>query len=101
MLAVAGLLAFGLGLILRHTAGAITSAVGVLFVSLILFQFLPSDWQDHVHRWLPFFAGSAIWSRGIDDPVTSWGNWQEFGIFTSYAAVAIVIGAFLFKKRDA
>jgi ABC-type transport system involved in multi-copper enzyme maturation permease subunit len=101
MLAVAGLLAFGLGLILRHTAGAITSAVGVLFVSVILFQFIPSNWGAHIERWVPFFAGSAIWSRTVQDPTLMWSAWAEFGVFAGYAALAIAVGTFLFKKRDA
>jgi ABC-2 type transport system permease protein len=102
-LTVAGLLAFGLGAILRHTAGAITSAVGILFVSFILFQFLPSDWQSHAQRWVPFFAGSGIWATKTDpgSATTMWGTWTEFGIFAGYAVLAIVIGAVMFRRRDA
>jgi hypothetical protein len=102
-LTVAGLLSFGLGAILRHTAGAITAAVAILFISFILFQFLPSDWQDHVHRWLPFFAGSGVWT-GKSDPANAavmWGVWPEFGIFTGYAVLALIIGTVLFQRRDA
>ncbi len=40
-LAVCGLLSFGLGGVLRDTAGAITAAFGLLFVTWILSQFLP------------------------------------------------------------
>jgi ABC-type transport system involved in multi-copper enzyme maturation permease subunit len=102
-LTVAGLLSFGLGAILRHSAGAITSAVGVLFISFILFQFLPSDWQDDARRWLPFFAGSSIWRTKIDPDATGhlWGAWPEFGIFTGYAVLALIIGTILFQRRDA
>jgi ABC-type transport system involved in multi-copper enzyme maturation permease subunit len=102
-LTVAGLLSFGLGAILRHTAGAITAAVAVLFISFILFQFLPSDWQDHVRRWLPFVAGSSIWTSKShpSEAAVMWGVWPEFGIFTGYAVLAVIIGAVLFQRRDA
>jgi ABC-type transport system involved in multi-copper enzyme maturation permease subunit len=102
-LTAAGLLAFGLGTILRHTAGAITAAVGILFVSMILFQFLPATWQVDAQRWVPFFAGTRIWASRTDpaDVGHMWSAWPEFGIFAGYAAVAVLIGAILFRRRDA
>jgi ABC-type transport system involved in multi-copper enzyme maturation permease subunit len=102
-LTVAGLLSFGLGAILRHTAGAITAAVALLFISFILFQFLPSDWQDHVHRWLPFFAGSAVWTSKSDptEATIMWGTWAEFAVFAGYAVLALIVGAVVFRRRDA
>ena len=102
-LTAAGLLAFGLGTILRHTAGAITAAVGILFVSMILFQFLPSTWQANAQRWVPFFAGTRIWASRTDpaDVGHMWSAWPEFGIFAGYAAIAVLVGAVLFRRRDA
>jgi ABC-2 type transport system permease protein len=61
-LAVCGMLAFGLGTLLRHTAAAISAGIGLLFVLFVLVNFLPSSWQDHVDKWVPFNAGSQIWS---------------------------------------
>jgi ABC-type transport system involved in multi-copper enzyme maturation permease subunit len=102
-LTVAGLLAFGLGTVLRHTAGAITAAVGILFVSFILYQFLPDNWQSDVMRWLPFFAGSGIWTAKPDpaDAAHMWGTWTEFAVFGGYAALALIVGAVMFQRRDA
>jgi len=56
-LAVCGMLAFGLGTLLRHTAGAITASIGLLFVLFVLINFLPSSWQNHVDKWIPFTRG--------------------------------------------
>ena len=99
-LAGSAILAFGLGAILRHTAGAITSGVGLLFVLTILVNFLPQSWQDHLNKWLPFDAGGQVWStqhvRGTD-----LGAWTGFGVFMIYGAVAVLLGAYLFRKRDA
>jgi ABC-type transport system involved in multi-copper enzyme maturation permease subunit len=101
-LTVAGLLAFGLGAVLRHTAGAITSAVAILFISFMLFQFLPDDWKDHGRRWVPFLSGASIWTTKTNPADhTMWGPWTEFAIFTGYAVVALVIGTILFRRRDA
>jgi hypothetical protein len=99
-LTVAGLLAFGLGAILRHTAGAITASVGVLFISFILFQFLPEDWQIEVQRWIPFFDGSGIWSTGPTEPHL-WGPWTGFAVFFGYALIALIGGIATFRTRDA
>ncbi|OLE27865.1 MAG: hypothetical protein AUG49_04010 [Catenulispora sp. 13_1_20CM_3_70_7] len=102
-LAVSALLAFGLAALLRHTAGAITAAIAVLFVTFIMSQFLPHDWATKVDKWVPFFAGSQIWGiRKLgDNDIPMLSAWAGFGVFTAYAAVAIIIGAILFRKRDA
>lgn len=102
-LAVSALLAFGLAALLRHTAGAITTAIAVLFVTFIMAQFLPHDWAVKVDKWIPFFAGGQIWGirrlGGDGTPMLS--AWAGFGVFTAYAAIAIIAGAILFRKRDA
>jgi ABC-2 type transport system permease protein len=99
-LAGSAILAFGLGAILRHTAGAITSGVGLLFVLTILTNFLPQNWQDHLNKWLPFNSGGQVWStqhvRGTD-----LGAWTGFGVFMIYGVVAVLFGSYLFRKRDA
>jgi hypothetical protein len=47
-LCVSGLLAFGLGALLRYTAGAVTMAIAVLFLPLPMSAFLPDSWQASV-----------------------------------------------------
>ena len=101
-LTACGLLSFGLGLVLRHTAGTITTSVGLLFVVLILANFLPQSWQNDVNRWIPFNAGSSIWSA-VPAPLSqhSFAAWPGFAVLASYAAIAIIAGVILFRKRDA
>ncbi len=102
-LTVSSLLAFGLAALLRHTAGAITAAIALLFVSSILVNFLPQSWARNVDRWIPFFAGGQIWGvRKLGDPGTPmFSPWAGIGVFAAYAAVAIIAGFLLFRKRDA
>jgi ABC-2 type transport system permease protein len=100
-LAVCGMLAFGLGTLLRHTAAAISACIGLLFVLFVLVNFLPSSWQDHVDKWVPFSAGSQIWST-VNVPGTHlFAPWTGFAVFTGYAVIAIIAGAVMFLKRDA
>jgi len=98
-LAVCGLLSFGLGAVLRHTAGAITAAIGLLFVLFILSGFLPTNWAVHIDKWIPFNAGGAIWENVSGTSMFS--PWTGFAVFCGYAAIALAAGLILFRRRDA
>jgi ABC-2 type transport system permease protein len=98
-LAVCGLLSFGLGALLRHTAGAITASIALLFVLFVLTGFLPESWANDIDKWLPFNAGSAIWQHASASSLFS--PWTGFGLFCGYAAIALAGGLILFRRRDA
>lgn len=98
-LAVCGLLSFGLGAVLRHTAGAIAASIGLLFVVTILAGFLPNNWAQHIDKWVPFNAGGAIWEN--QSGVAMFSPWTGFAVFCGYAAIALAAGLFLFRTRDA
>ncbi|MEP7024399.1 MAG: ABC transporter permease [Actinomycetota bacterium] len=98
-LAACGMLAYGLGVALRYTAAGITAAIGMLFVLTILVAFLPQSWQDHVNKWTPAIAGSQIWQAHTDP--TSLSAWTGFGVLCGYAAIAMIAGLILFRRRDA
>ena len=101
-LTACGLLAFGFGLLLRHSAGAITTVVGLLFVVTILVNLLPATWQDHVDKWIPAMAGTQIWatipSRGQP---AMFAPWTGFAVLCGYAAIVLIAAVALFRKRDA
>ncbi len=98
-LGACGLLSFGIGALLRHTAGAITTSVALLFVLFVLSGFLPSSWAVHVDKWIPFNAGGAIWENLSG--VNMFSPWAGLGVFCCYAAVAVIAGGILFHIRDA
>jgi ABC-2 type transport system permease protein len=100
-LTACGMLAYGLGAILRHTAGAITAAIGLLFVLSILVQFLPHSWQVDVNKWMPAIAGSQVWAVKVVPSQHLFSAWTGFGVLAFYAVIAIVAGAVLFRERDA
>lgn len=98
-LAVCGLFAFAIGGILRHTAGAISATIGILFVLPIIASTLPSSWQNNLDKFLPSNAGTAIWSTRHQ--LYMYGPWTEFGIFAGYTAALLIIALILFRTRDA
>jgi ABC-2 type transport system permease protein len=104
-LAVCGLLSFGIGAMLRHSAGAIASGIGLMFVLMILVGFLPnppSGWlgQADIDKWVPFYAGSVIWQDKLVG-VNPFSPWIGFAVFCAYTAAAIIGGLILFLRRDA
>ena len=96
-----GLFAFAAGAIMRNTAATITSVIGLFFVIPILVHLLPNSWYQDVDRWLPDAAGRAISATiGGQDPHL-FSPWNQFAVFAVYTAVLLVVGAVLFRKRDA
>lgn len=110
-LTVGGLMAFGIGLLIRHTAAALSTAVAVLFLLPIAGNLLPHNLQDHVDRWLPTAAGAQIWTVnhaphlnpgspiGANGPMFS--SLTGFALFCGYAAIVVAAGLILFRRRDA
>lgn len=96
-----GLLAYGVGSMIRHTAGAITAMVAVLFVLPILSNLLPNQWHADIVRWLPSSAGDSITSTMSGAHPHMFSPWGQFAVLAAYAAAALIAGAVLFRKRDA
>jgi len=100
-LTACGMLAYGLGAVLRHTAAAISATIGLLFVLTVLVQFMPHSWQDNVDKWMPALAGSQIWTTKATGGPHLFSAWPGFAVLAGYAAVAIIAGLVCFRTRDA
>ena len=98
-IAACGLFAYGIGTLVRHTAAAISVAIGALFVVPIIVNFLPSSWNHDIVRFLPSEGGLAIWRT--TQAAHEWPAWGEFGVFLAYTAAVLIAGYILFRKRDA
>jgi hypothetical protein len=98
---LAVLIAFGLGAIIRHTAGAITSAIGLMFVLFIIVQFLPSTWRWDIMRFFPSAAGQVISATVATDDTHLWSAWPQLLVTVVWAVVLVGVGGYLFRKRDA
>jgi ABC-2 type transport system permease protein len=102
-LTACGVLAFGLGLLIRHSAGGIGAMVALLFVVTILVNFLPQSWQNHVDKWIPALAGGQLWMTKAQPPGNTpmFSAWPSFAVLGGYAAIAVAAGVILFRRRDA
>jgi ABC-type transport system involved in multi-copper enzyme maturation permease subunit len=104
-LVVLGLLALGVGTLIRHTAGAIAALFGVILVLPTLVSLLPSSISNAVARYLPSNAGQAIAHTVSAGPNPRGGPSLSpllgLGVFCLYAAVALVFAAGVLRRRDA
>jgi ABC-2 type transport system permease protein len=99
-LTLIGLIAVGLGFLIRNTAGAIATLFGIVLVAPILASTLPAPYSTDVAKYLPLNAGSQVITTINPDP-NLFGPWAGIGITALYAVIALVSGAVILKRRDA
>jgi ABC-type transport system involved in multi-copper enzyme maturation permease subunit len=99
-LAVLGLLALAIGSLIRHTAGAIATVIGIVLVVPIIGMLLPGSWGKHINAYLPAQAGQLIGqtSRASGDLLSPW---QGFGVLCLWTAVLLAAAFYLLRRRDA
>jgi ABC-type transport system involved in multi-copper enzyme maturation permease subunit len=98
-LALVCVMALGIGVLLRHTAGAIASLVGLLIVLPSVFSALPAGVQDAVERFMPEQIAAS--STGAVLPEAHYfGPWTGLGLLVLYAALAMGAGMWRFARRD-
>ena len=94
-----GMLGFAVGSLLRHSAGSITTAIGLLFVLPILSNLLPGDWGKTIREYFFSNAGGQITTIRQDPDLLS--PWNGYLVFTLEWLVILVAGAILLQRRDA
>jgi ABC-2 type transport system permease protein len=107
-----GLLALGIGTVIRNTAGAIAAALGLLLVLPTIVQVFAGitriEWLFNTVAFLPSSAGSALttyptapfeYPAGVFVPLTL-EPWQALLVLIAWAAVPVILGAVLLKRRD-
>jgi ABC-2 type transport system permease protein len=95
-----GLVAMGLGTIIRHTAGAISAFVGILLVLPILTAALPSQLSQDVRKFMPDRIGVDMLTTKSQD-FGAFSPWVGLLIVAIYAVVLLFIGASMLERRDA
>ena len=99
---IVALISFGVGSIVRHTAGAIAIVIALMFIVPILEHTLPDDWHNDIMRFLPDAANQVVsLTIASNGPGHLWSAWPQLGVTALWAAVLVAIGAYLFRKRDA
>ena len=96
LIAVIGL---GIGALVRHTAGALCSLVGVLFVLPLLFTGFSLSIQNASQNFLPHPMANAM-TAVIRLPDTLPPG-LLFGLLCAYAVGALAVGAWALTRRDA
>jgi hypothetical protein len=98
-LAVMAWVGLGLGAVIRHTAGAITAMVGVVFLLPTVIKALPSPWDVRIGKYSLDMAAQQMIAQHPHPGCFSAG--PSFLIVAAYAAAAITAAAFLITRRDA
>jgi ABC-2 type transport system permease protein len=102
------LLAFAIGALLRHSAAALATVLGLLLVVEGVFAAIPATFFRDVSPFLPSTAGRQIITTqaSIDQlrvaataPVLE--PWQGYGVMILWVVVLLAVAAVLLRKRDA
>jgi ABC-2 type transport system permease protein len=94
-----GLLAFGLGVLVRRTAGALATFFAVLFLPSSLVDLLPQTWRSTALEFAPANAGTQI--INLHRAHDMLGPWAGLGMLTLYGGVILLGALFLLGRRDA
>lgn len=98
-LAAIALLAFAIGAMLRHSAGALATVLGLLLVVESVFAMVPWAFFEKVSPYLPMSAGSQLVQNGGPDAVLS--PWEGYGVLVAWGVAALVAALVLVRRRDA
>ncbi len=103
-LAGLGLLSMGVGFIVRHTAGAISGLLALIFVISNLVFLIPGQIGEQIAKLMPANAGSAIAMPVHYDPSMvdqTFGPWTGYGVFMLETAVVLAVAWLLVNRKDA
>lgn len=97
-LTVLALMSLGIGVLVRHTAGALAVLFGLLLVLPSLTEGLPAQMADAVNPYLPSYAGQAIFHTVEDTHLLP--PWLGFFVFCGYTALTLATAFTVIGRRD-
>ncbi|MGI5284790.1 ABC transporter permease subunit [Nonomuraea polychroma] len=97
-LTACGVFGLGLGTLIRHTPGALVSAIALMLVLPTVANQLPGQWGRTVAEYFTTNAGMLIVTNQGQG---SLGPWSGFGVYLVWVVVAAIAGAVLMQRRDA
>jgi ABC-2 type transport system permease protein len=98
--ALIALIAVGLGAVIRHTAGAISAVVGILFVLPLILVPLGISIQNSVGQFMPMIIAENSLTAVKAVP-HSLAPGVGFAMLCGYAAIALAAGGWALARRDA
>jgi ABC-2 type transport system permease protein len=103
------LLAYAIGALLRHSAAALATVLGLLLVITPLFAGLPVQFLREIAPFLPSNAGLRVLDDSTESiealraasDVAVLTPWQGFGVLIAWGLLALGVAAVLLRRRDA
>lgn len=99
VMTVSGLLGVAIGTLLRHSAGAITITVGLLFVVPIVLSAVPAQIVQDINKYFLVDASQQV--TQVIPTGDLLGPWPGFIVYAAEAVFLLVVGAVLLQRRDA
>ena len=99
-LAGLGLFAAAVGLLVRHTAAALSGVLALVFVVGNMAFLLPGEWGEWTAKLMPGNAGSAIATPVSFNPLLL-DPLPGFAVFTAEVAAVLLLAYATFRRRDA
>ena len=108
-LATIALFSFALGALLRHSAAAVATVLGLLLVAPILLSAIPWKPLTYMFPFLPGVAGQQVTqtdaqlaeSASFSDVGADLTAWQGYAVLVAWVLAILIPAAILLRKRDA
>ncbi|MCZ2810292.1 ABC transporter permease [Modestobacter sp. VKM Ac-2979] len=100
-LAGLGLFALATGLLIRHTAAAVTVGMALVLVVGNVAYALPGTWGEWVAKLMPGNAGGSVAQVAPFNGGAVLAPWTGFGVFVAEVAALMLVAVLVFRRRDA
>jgi hypothetical protein len=98
-LTLLALFAMGVAAIVRHTAAAMTAAVGLVLVPTVLMEFFTGRIRELLQQGAPA-AGLSIQITADKYDVPPLGPWGGLAVTAAWALAALLVGLWTLERRD-
>jgi ABC-2 type transport system permease protein len=109
--AISAVIAIAVGLLIRHSAGAVSLLLIYTLLVESLVQLIPSVGDD-IQKWMPFYVANKFLTGDPDATNMPMGEgpppssatlspWWALAYFAAFAAVTLAVAVFAANKRDA
>jgi ABC-2 type transport system permease protein len=98
VVAVTAVCGFGLGAIIRSTAGSIGTLVGIFIAAPLVAEAALPRGVAGLARFLPSNAGDALWGGTIGP--RSMAPWPGFALLCGYAVALVAVAAWRLRRGD-
>lgn len=107
-LATISIFAFALGALMRHSAAALATVLGLLLVIETVVSAIPWKPLQYVSPLLPATAGAKITQpdslnemmNSMTDAGANLTAWQGYGVLVAWVVVLLAVAAVLMRRRD-